>query len=154
MWHEHGITQKAKVAVYRAMVLTSLLYGSETWTCYHRYIKKLDQFHLHCLHRLLDICCEDSVTNQGVLRHGALPDIETLIMQSQLRWSGHVMRMEDNRLPKQLICFKLVRGTRKHGVQSNDAKTPSSNPINVCNIAVTGWEALAANCNAWRQCTV
>ena len=97
------------------MVLISLLYGSETWTYYRRHIKKLDQFHLRCLRRILDIRWEDRVTNQEVLRHAALPGIEALFMQSQLRCLGHVMRMEDNRLPKQLFCSELVRGTRKQG---------------------------------------
>ena len=88
VWHERGITQKTKVAVYRAVVLISLLYGSETWTCYRRHIKKLDQFHHRCLRRLLDIRREDRVTNQEALHCAALPGIEALIMQSQLRWSG------------------------------------------------------------------
>ena len=38
-----------------------------------------------------------------------------LIIQAQLRLSGHVMRMEDTRLPKQLFFSELVRGTRKQG---------------------------------------
>merc|ERR1712121_440290 len=41
VWQERGILQKTKVAVYRAVVLTSLLYGCETWTVYRRHIKKL-----------------------------------------------------------------------------------------------------------------
>ena len=48
VWHERGISIKTKLRVYRAVVLPSLLYGCETWTCYRRHIKKLDQFHLCC----------------------------------------------------------------------------------------------------------
>ena len=94
------------------------------------------------------------MTNQEVLRRAALPGIEALIMQSQLRWSGHVMRMEDNRLPKQLFCSELVRGTRKQGCQINRYKDSLKQSMRACNIPVTGWEALAANRTAWRQCTV
>ena len=81
---QKSASHRKQVAVYRAVVLTSLLYGSETWTCYRRHIKKLDQFHLRCLRRILDIRWEDRVTNQEVLCHAALPGIEALIMQSQL----------------------------------------------------------------------
>ena len=90
------------------------------------------------------------MTNQEVLRRAALPGIEALIMQSQLRWSGHVMRMEDNRLPKQLFCSELVRGTRKQGRPIKRYKDSLKQSMRACNIPVTGWEALAANCTAWR----
>ena len=73
--------------------------GCETWTYYRRHVQKLDSFHLRCLRKILEINWEDRVTNQEVLSRAALPGIEALIIQSQLRWSGHVMRMEDSRLP-------------------------------------------------------
>ena len=53
VWHERGISIMTKLRVYRAVVLPSLLYGCETWTCYRRHIKKLDQFHLCCLRKFL-----------------------------------------------------------------------------------------------------
>ena len=44
--HDHGIRGSTKIAVYRAVVLTALLYGCET--LYRRHTLKLDQFHLIC----------------------------------------------------------------------------------------------------------
>ena len=38
IWHKHGITQETKLAVYRAVVLPTLLYGCKTWTCYCRHL--------------------------------------------------------------------------------------------------------------------
>ena len=46
IWPEHGIKVNTKLDVYKAVVLSSLLYGCETWTCHRRHIKKLEQFHL------------------------------------------------------------------------------------------------------------
>ena len=153
VWHERGITQATRVAVYRAVVLSSLLYGCETWTCYSRHIKMLDQFHLRCLRRLLGIQWEDRVPNQEVLRRAALPGIEALIMQAHLRWTGHVIRMEDNRLPKQLFCSELAKGTRKQGGQIKRYKDNLKQSLRACKIPVIGWENLAANRTAWRQAT-
>ena len=153
VWEESGITKKTKVAVYRSVVLTSLLYGCETWTCYRRHIKKLDQFHLRCLRRLLGIKWEDRVTNQEVLRRAATPGIEAMIMQAQLRWTGHVIRMEDSRLPKQLFFSELARGTRKQGGQVKRYKDNLKQSLRTCNVPVTGWESLAGNRAAWRQAT-
>ena len=115
MWRERGISAHTKIQVYRAVVLTSLLYGCETWTCYRSHIKRLDQFHLRCLRRILNINWEDRVTNQEVLRRAHLPGVKAMIMQAQLRWTGHIMRLDDRRLPKRIFCGELTRGTRQQG---------------------------------------
>ena len=153
VWRERGITQATKLAVYRAVVLPTLLYGCETWTCYRRHLKKLDQFHLRCLRRLLGISWEDRVTNQEVLRRSSMPGVEVLIMKVQLRWTGHVMRMEDSRLPKQSFCSELAHGTRRQGGQTKRYKDSLKNSQRACDIPVKGWEHLAAGRSAWRLAT-
>ena len=77
--------------------------------------------------------------------------IEAHIMQAQLRWTGHVMRMDDNRLPKQLFCGELTNGTRRQGGPSRRYKDTLKNTLRSCNIPITGWEALAKDRSAWRQ---
>ena len=63
VWREEAM----KIAIYRAVVFPTLLYGCKTWTCYQRHLKKLDQFHLRCLCRLLGISWEDSHQPGGTL---------------------------------------------------------------------------------------
>ena len=43
VWRKRGITQATKLAVCRAVVLPTSLYGCETGTCYHRHLTKLDK---------------------------------------------------------------------------------------------------------------
>jgi len=40
VWDTDDRSLKTKIAIYRAVVLTSLLYGCETWTLYRRSIRK------------------------------------------------------------------------------------------------------------------
>ena len=126
-----------KIAVYRAVVLPTSLYDYETWTCCRRHLKKLDQFHLRCLRRLLGISREDRVTNQELLRRSGVRGVEVLIMKAQLRWTGHGMRTEDSRLPKQ-ICSELARGTRRQGGQTKRYKDSLKNSHRACDISVKG----------------
>ena len=153
VWSERGISTKTKVSVYRAVVLPTLLYGCETWTCYSRHLKKLDQFHLRSLRKILGITWKDKVTNQDVLRLAEAPGVEALITKAQLRWTGHVMRMEDSRLPKQVFCSELASGKRKQGGQRKRYKDTLKNSLKGCNIPVEGWEALASDRAAWRHAT-
>ena len=124
----------------------------DTWTCYRRHLKKLDQFHLRCFRMLLGISWEDRVTNQEVLHHASMPGVEVLIMKAQLRWTGHVMRMEDSHLPKQ-ICSELARGTRRQGGQTKRYKDSLKNSLRACDIPVKGWKHLAVDGSAWRLAT-
>lgn len=44
-----------KLKVYRAIVLTSMLYIYETWTAYQHHAMKLNHFYLNCLGKILKI---------------------------------------------------------------------------------------------------
>ena len=78
--------------------------------------------------------------------HHSMPGVEVLIMKAPLRWTGHVMRMEDSRLPKQ-ICSELARGTRRQGGQTKRDKDSLKNSLRACDTPVKGWEHL---CSRWQ----
>ena len=115
MWSERGLTIPTKIAVYRAVVLTSLLYSCETWTLYRRQLMILDQFHLQCLRRIMKISWEDRIFNTEVLRRTQMWGIEALIKKAQLCWIGHVVRMRDDRLPKMIFLSEVAAGARVLG---------------------------------------
>ena len=51
-----------------------------------------------------------------------MESIHAMLMRSQLRWAGHVVRMPDERLPKQLLCGDLCAGKRSRGGQKKRFK--------------------------------
>ncbi|VDL89875.1 unnamed protein product [Schistocephalus solidus] len=55
VWNRHGINLNTKLKMYKAVYLTTLLYGAETWTIYSNQVRKLNHFHLSCLHRILKL---------------------------------------------------------------------------------------------------
>ena len=86
--------------VFRAVVLSTLLYACETWTLYRSDIKRLESFQQSKLRQLLKIKWESYITNNEVLERASLTSVEATIMHHRLRWAGHVLRMEPSRLPK------------------------------------------------------
>ncbi|XP_062570782.1 uncharacterized protein LOC134232822 [Saccostrea cucullata] len=67
VWGRRGITTTTKLSVYRAVVLTTLLYACETWTVYSRHTRKLNHFHTVCLRKILGIKWQDRIPDTEVL---------------------------------------------------------------------------------------
>ena len=74
-----------KVNVYKACVISTLLYGSEYWTMHARQEKRLNLFHMRCLRRILGIAWQDRVTNNVVLEKAGIPSLYTLLKQMRMR---------------------------------------------------------------------
>jgi len=151
VWKQHSIKTQTKVSVYKAVVLSNLLYGCETWTCYRRHIKQLEQFHMRHLRAILKIKWQDRITNVEVLERSRCSSVEAMIIATQLRWAGHVTRMSDDRIPKQLLYGELKEGKRSRGGQKKRYKDTLKHNLTVCNINPDNWETLAADRDLWRR---
>ena len=55
VWQSHLLRLSTKLQVYRAVVVTTLLYGAETWVLYRKQIRLLERFHQRCLRSILGI---------------------------------------------------------------------------------------------------
>ena len=69
-----------------------------------------DSFHMRHLRYLMGIKWQDKITNNEVLQRANMDGLEAMLMRAQLRWNGHVQRMSDNRMRKQIIYLELSSG--------------------------------------------
>ena len=103
-----------KRSVYKAVVLPSLLYGSETWTVESDNLRHVQTFHNQCVRSIMGI------TNY---QHGKIERIPSRVLRKdfgmeelisdvltnhRLRWLGHVAQMDDERLPRQMLFGELA----------------------------------------------
>ena len=100
IWDRSGIRLDTKLKVYRSVVLPTLSYAYETWTVYQLHTKRLHHVHTSCLRKLLKINWQDRIPDTEVLKRAGMQSVHTLLKLAQLRWTGHVTRMPDERLPK------------------------------------------------------
>ena len=150
VWQERGIQTQTKIAVYRSVVMSALLYGCESWTLYSRHVKQLDQFHIRCLRRIMNISWQERIPNTEVLHRAGLCGIETYIRKIQLRWAGHVARMEESRIPKQIFFSELCQGERARGRPTLRYKDTLKASLKCFGIDDSSWQALATDRVAWR----
>ena len=86
-----------------AVIFPTFLYSAEIWVLYRKLIRLLEQFHQLCLRSILGIKWQDHVSNEEVLKRASLPSIESILLQVQLRWPGHVTGMVDVHMLKAIF---------------------------------------------------
>ena len=95
-----------------------------------------------------------SVQPPGPGEECGLPSIECLIIKCQLRWTGHIVRMEDDRIPKMRLYGHLKEGHLNQGRPFKRYKDTRKANLKSCNIDVHSWEATACDRALWTyQCT-
>nr|VZI29209.1 unnamed protein product [Spirometra erinaceieuropaei] len=115
--NRHGLQLSTKLKMYKVVILPTLVYGAETWTVYTKQTHRLNHFHLSCLRRILRLNWQDRIPDTEVLERTGILSIYTMLRQMQLRWSGHLVCMDDERLPKRLFYGDVVTGSRRQGGQ-------------------------------------
>ncbi|BHF61198.1 hypothetical protein SprV_0100417100 [Sparganum proliferum] len=143
VWNRHGLQLSTKLKMYKAVILPTLLYGAETWAVYTKQAHRLNHFHLSCLRRILRLSWQDRIPDTGVLERTGILSIYTMLRQMQLRWSGHLVRMDDERLPKRLFYGDVATGSRRQGGQIRRYKDTLKSSLKRLQINPTNWEDLA-----------
>ena len=150
VWERNGIKLDTKLKVYKAVVLPTLLYACETWTVYQRHAKRLNHFHLSCLRKLLKIKWQDKIPDTEVLRKAGMQSMHTVLKLAQLRWTGHVIRMPDARLPKKVFYGELQEGKHSQGGQKKRYKDTLKASLKDFEIPMGSWEQTAQERSKWR----
>ena len=88
--------------------------------------------------------------NTSVLERCQISGIEAFLMTAQFRWTGHVVRMEDDRIPKQTLYGQLADGTRSIGGQLKRFKDGLKANLKACGIPPMELESLARDRSQWR----
>nr|VZI44362.1 unnamed protein product [Spirometra erinaceieuropaei] len=137
--------------MYKAVILPRLLYGAETWTVYAKQARRLNHFALSCLRRILRLNRQDRIPHTDVLERTGNLGIYTMLRQMQLRWSGHLVCMNDERLPKRLFYGDVARDSRRQGGHIRRHKDTLKASLKRLQINPTNGEELARDRPTWRR---
>ena len=148
LWKTHDVSLLTKIMVYKSVVISSLLYSSETWTLYRPHINMLDAFHMRMLRSLCNVTWKDKITNHEILTKCKIPGIEAFLIKAQLRWAGHVVRMKEDRLPKIAMYGQLASAVRPMGRPLLRYKDKLKANISI--LGLKNWETVAQDRPKWR----
>eukprot|EP00955_Chlamydomonas_euryale_P118772 366559-Chlamydomonas_euryale.AAC.3 len=85
----------------------------ETWTWTEVQMRRLEVTHSNCLHRIVGVklkdrhrlvyCDVDCTLTIGT------SSLELMVRRRTLQWMGHVLQMDEDRLPRQVLDCSLAR---------------------------------------------
>ena len=134
-----------------SIIKNNLLYGAESWTIYRSQVKKLGAIMMRHLRDIMGIKWQDKITNVEVLKRANLPSMANILIENNLRWLGHVHRMDHDRLSRQLLYSQLCSGKRNQGRPRLRYKDVAKRNMKWRDIPTNSWQTMAANRVAWRS---
>ena len=85
IWNSRNIRTPTKVRIYKAAILTILLYGSEVWNTTQTQMKRFAMFHHRCLRKILRIKRNYFVSNADILKRLSIVPVDKFIKTARLR---------------------------------------------------------------------
>src|SRR5579871_6127861 len=65
----------------------------------------------------MNVKWQEKIPDTSILDRAGIPSIDSILMKTQIRWAGHIVRMPDHRLPKLLLYGQIKEGKRSQGGQ-------------------------------------
>jgi hypothetical protein len=114
LW-DRDVTPKTKPHIYQATVKSTITYAAETWCLKANTVAELNSTEMDFWRSSTRISRKDKIRNTVIkqkmnVTRPLLDDINT----KQLKWYGHVQRMEEGRLTKNVMEWSPP-GRRKRG---------------------------------------
>ena len=90
---------------------------------------------------MLKIKWQDKIPDTEVLKKTGMQR-HTVLKLAQLRWTGHVIRMPDERLPKKVFYGELQEGKRSQCGQKKRYKDTLKTSLKDFDIPIGSWEQM------------
>lgn len=118
VWRHKGVSVRTKMRIYRCMVGSVLLYGAHSWAPTDKQLARLEVKQQSQLRRILGRSAwkvppgssnsgPRLISNQQLLSVCEQPTIAERLACLQGRWVGHLLRMPEHRLARQLFFGSL-----------------------------------------------
>jgi len=117
---------------------------------YRWHFKALEAYHAKSLQKILGLHWWHKVPHTE-MRWANTHSMEHLVMQRQLRWINHVIRMQSNRPPRRILYTELQHGQRAPGGQKKRFSDHMKASLKKCSLPPDQLETLASDREAWKD---
>ena len=149
-----SVTRTAKRMVYERLVLAILLCGYECWCLTELLFERLRVFHAQCVRVMSRVTLKHTrahhLSTQALSQEMGVESIDYYFTRRQLRWVGHVARMDFDKLPRRMLsCWVPMR--RPTGAPQMTYGRTLRKGLKKFNIKLDEWASLAADRALWSE---
>ena len=150
--HDRSLNLPTRRHLYVVCVLSTVLYGSECWTPLKADLDRMDRFHHANIRSILGVSrgrqWEQRISSQELRAQWGDPTpLSRMVQQRRLEWLGHLARLDDTRVPKQLL-FACLPQSRPFCGPRRRWKDTIHTDLSVA--GVRNWFELASDRGEWR----
>ena len=149
-WFNRDLQIKTKCAVYSAIVLSTLLYGAESWTVYMARATSLNAYMMRHLRPTLCVKRWHRISNVDILQKTNMPSILETLVRRNFKWAGHLLRLDNTRRTKQILYCQLKEGNCSIGRSKLRFKDTVKTNLLQKGIPHRRWDKKANNRSLWR----
>ena len=90
------------------------MYGSESWVWQKRHESRINAVEMRSLRRMAGVTLNDRIRNVEIRKRCSVKEgVVTKIERGMLRWFGHVERMDERRVTKEVYKVKMNGRVRR-----------------------------------------
>ena len=105
IWKDHRLPQSMKLKLYQTSVCSSFTHACEAWDLTDKVRKCINALNSRCLYVITKKDYRETATNPDL-------DLLLLIHRRRMRYLGHILRMDKNRLVRQTLAAYVHGGKR------------------------------------------
>lgn len=114
VWKSGNLELRVKLNLYKSLVMSILLYGSETWRLTVAQTRKLNTFQNKCLKIIMKIFWPLKISNEELLLKAKCNSIDEDIRLRRWTFTGHVLRSNPGEIPSVALTW-APEGRRRRG---------------------------------------
>ena len=157
LWRSAGTPITTKVKLFKALCVTVLLYGCESWVITKDMENRINSFATSCYRIMLNIKRLDRVPNDRIYEMTESKPLIEQVRMRQLRFLGHILRMPEDEPAVRLYALYIPsHGRRRPGRQRTTYLQYIQQLLGDHNGQITPKQFvdLASNKKSWKKLTV
>lgn len=113
LFNKKEISKWTKIKIYESVLLPMLTYGCESWVLTEKLKQKIITCEMKILRKIAGVTRLDKIRNDRIRSDLNVISAVQKIEQQQLRWFGHIVRMNENRTVKMIWETEINKKRRR-----------------------------------------